>query len=185
MFSKRNLPNLLSLIRIMLVAPVVIFIVQHSYMLALVLFIIAGILDSLDGWLAKQYHWQSPLGEILDPLADKLLLVSVYVCFAWLALLPTWLVITVILRDVVIVSGGVLYRIFVGKVEIKPTYISKLNTLMQIVLITAVLVSLAWFPIDDVIITTLIWIVLVTTVVSGFVYVFSWSLRAFNTAKNS
>ncbi len=178
MFSLRNLPNLLSLLRIVLVPPVVFYILQNNYMPALVLFVIAGVTDSLDGWLAKHFNWQSHLGEILDPLADKLLLVSSYVCFAWLELLPMWLVLAVILRDIIIVTGGVLYRLFLGNVVINPTYISKLNTLMQIVLIAVMLVSLAWFPIPEVVTSILIWSVLFTTIASGVVYVVAWGRRA-------
>jgi len=185
MFSLRNLPNLLSLLRIVLVAPVVFYILQKNYIPALVLFVIAGITDGVDGWLAKHFGWQSRLGAILDPLADKLLLISSYISFAWLDLLPIWLVLSVILRDVIIVTGGVLYQFFFGKVTINPTYISKLNTLMQIVLIAVMLLSLAWLPINDMAIIVLIWIVLLTTIASGLVYVFAWGSRAIDAAKNN
>lgn len=178
MFRLRNIPNLLSILRILLVPPVVYYMSQHNYMPAFILFVIAGVTDSLDGWLAKRFHWQSELGAILDPLADKLLLVSSYVTFAWLELLPMWLVAAVILRDVIIVFGGVLYRIFFGKVAIAPTYISKLNTLMQIVLVATLLVSLSWLSIDALIINALVWFVLFTTLISGFVYIFCWGRRA-------
>jgi len=178
MFRLRNLPNFLSVLRILLVPPVVFYMLQHNYLPALVLFIIAGVTDSLDGWLAKRFHWESHLGEILDPLADKLLLVSSYITFAWLGLLPTWLVACVILRDVVIVLGGVLYRVYFGKISISPTYISKLNTLMQIVLIAVMLISLSVFTINEAFITFLVWLVLFTTVTSGVVYIFSWGSRA-------
>jgi len=185
MFELRNIPNLLSILRILLVPPVVFYMLQENYLPALILFVIAGITDSLDGWLAKRFEWQSPLGEILDPLADKLLLVSSYIVFAWLELLPVWLVVCVMLRDVVIVVGGVLYRIYFGKVDINPTYISKLNTLMQIVLIAILLLSLAWLSIDEIYINILIWIVLFTTIASGFVYVFSWGRRAIQHLTNN
>lgn len=178
MFCLRNLPNFLSVLRILLVPPVVFYMLQHNYMPALVLFVIAGVTDSLDGWLAKRFNWQSHLGEILDPLADKLLLVSSYIVFAWLSLLPVWLVITVILRDIIIVVGGISYRIFFGSIEIVPTYISKLNTLMQIVLIAVMLVSLAWLSIDEKLIDILIWTVFFTTTTSGIVYIYSWGNRA-------
>lgn len=184
MFSLHNLPNFLSVLRILLVPPVVYYMLQHNYMPALVLFVIAGVTDSLDGWLAKRFNWQSHLGEILDPLADKLLLVSSYIAFAWLELLPLFLVACVILRDVIIVVGGICYRIFFGKIEITPTYISKLNTLMQIVLIAVMLVSLAWLSIDKVFIDILIWIVLFTTIASGLVYIYSWGCRALKQARH-
>ena len=185
MFRLRNLPNFISLLRILLVPPVVFFILQQNYMTALIIFVIAGVSDGIDGWLAKRFNWQSALGAILDPLADKLLLVSSYVCFSWLELLPQWLVVSVILRDVVIVTGGVLYRVYFGKVEMSPSYISKLNTLMQSVLITSMLVSLAWLSINEVVITVLIWTVLFTTIASGLMYVISWSTRAYQISKKT
>lgn len=185
MFHLRNLPNFISLLRILLVPPVVFYILQQNYVPALILFVIAGISDGVDGWLAKRFNWQSALGEILDPLADKLLIVASYVCFAWLELLPIWLVLSVMLRDIVIVSGGVLYRIFYGQVKIKPFYMSKLNTLMQIVLITTILVSLTWLSVDDIVIKLLIWMVLFTTIASGLMYVFTWGMRAIKVAKKS
>jgi len=184
MFALRNLPNLLSVLRIFLVPPVVFYMLQENYMPAMILFVVAGVTDSLDGWLAKHFNWQSHLGEILDPLADKLLLVSSYVCFAWLEHLPIWLVVSVMLRDIIIVAGGVLYRIFFGKVVINPTYISKFNTLMQITLIAVMLLSLAWIPVSDLLITVLIWTVLFTTVASGIVYVYAWGSRAIQAAKS-
>jgi len=180
MFQLRNLPNLLSVLRILLVPPVVYYMLQQQYMPALVLFVIAGVTDSLDGWLAKHFNWQSRLGEILDPLADKLLLVSSYIVFAWLDHLPIWLVACVFIRDIIIVAGGVAYRIFFGEVDILPTYISKLNTLMQIVLIAVVLVSLAWLSISPIVITGLIWTVFMTTILSGVVYIYLWGMRAVN-----
>ena len=185
MFSLRNLPNFISLLRILLVPPVVYFLLQQNYMPALILFVIAGVSDGVDGWLAKRFNWQSALGEILDPLADKLLLVWTYVCFSWLELLPQWLVVSVILRDVIIIAGGVLYRVNFGEVKIKPSYLSKFNTLMQILLIAVMLLSLTWLSINEIVITIMIWTVLFTTISSGLMYVFSWSTRAIKAAKNS
>jgi len=178
-----QLPNLLSVLRIVLVPPVVFYILRNNYMPALILFVIAGATDSLDGWLAKHFGWESALGEILDPLADKLLLVSSYICFAWLELLPVWLVIIVILRDITIIVGGVAYRFFYGMVVIKPSYISKLNTLMQIVLIAVMLFSLALLAVDTLLIDILIWVVLFTTLASGISYIFDWGRRALYAAK--
>ena len=185
MFALRNLPNFLSVLRILLVPPVIYYMLQENYMPAMVLFVIAGITDSLDGWLAKHFNWQSHLGEILDPLADKLLLVSSYICFAWLELLPLWLVISVMLRDIIIVTGGVLYRIFFGKVVINPTYISKFNTLMQIVLIATMLFSLSILSIDEMIIDLLVWTVYFTTIASGLVYVYLWGQRAIQATQSN
>ena len=185
MFRLRNIPNFISLLRILLVPPVVYYLLHQNYMPALILFVIAGVSDGIDGWLAKRFNWQSALGEILDQLADKLLLVWTYVCFSWLELLPLWLVVSVILRDVVIIAGGVLYRVKFGAVEIKPSYLSKFNTLMQISLIAIMLLSLTWLSISETVINVLIWTVLFTTISSGLMYVFSWGVRAFKAAKNS
>jgi len=102
----RNLPNLISAARIVLVAPVVWYILQEEYSLALLLFVIAGVSDGIDGYLAKRFHWQSRLGSILDPIADKLLIVSSYAAVTWMELIPLWLWLCVLARDVIIVSGS-------------------------------------------------------------------------------
>jgi len=106
----------------------------------LLLFTVAGVSDALDGFLAKHYGWTSELGGLLDPLADKLLLIGAILALGWLRELPVWLVALVILRDVVIVTGAVGYHLMVERVQASPLLISKLNTLMQLTMVFVVIV---------------------------------------------
>ncbi|WP_373508037.1 CDP-alcohol phosphatidyltransferase family protein, partial [Thiocapsa sp.] len=101
----RDLPNIISVLRLVAVAPVMYLLLRQEYGWALVLFAAAGASDGLDGYLAKRYDWRSRLGGILDPLADKALLVACFLILGWQGLVPVWLVIAVILRDLVIVTG--------------------------------------------------------------------------------
>ncbi|MEO5343813.1 MAG: CDP-alcohol phosphatidyltransferase family protein [Gammaproteobacteria bacterium SHHR-1] len=179
-FNSSDIPNLITLARILLVGPVVYALLREEFALALGLFFIAGVSDGVDGFLAKHYHWQSRLGSLLDPLADKLLLVSSSLSLAWLGLLPWWLVAAVLLRDLIIVGGALWWNFNISLLEAEPTIVSKINTFMQIVLVLAVV--LAQLPLLDLLpegaLTALIWATLATTLSSGIDYVWEWSKRA-------
>ena len=118
--------------RIVLIAPILMFIVQDKFDLALLLFFIAGFSDGLDGYLAKRYDWHTRIGALLDPIADKLLVAGTFVVLAYTAHIPAWLAILVILRDIVIIGGATAYNFLIRPVEGEPTRISKLNTAMQL-----------------------------------------------------
>src|SRR5271168_2731465 len=105
----RHLPNLICLLRILLVWPIVASIAESVYPRTLVLFFIAAISDGFDGFLAKRFHWTSELGKFLDPLADKLLLVAVFLVATWYGLIPRWLTIAAVARDVLIGLGALTY----------------------------------------------------------------------------
>ena len=180
----KDIPNAICVLRIILVFPVVTLILEGDYVFALVLFVIAGLSDGLDGFLAKHFHWQSRLGSILDPLADKLLLVSTYVVMAYVGLIPVWLLIAAFSRDIIIVSGGFAYHKFIGEFEMAPSFISKFNTFMQILLIAAVLsrqlTEIPVYVIDWMVIGTFI-----TIVLSGMDYVIVWGKRAIRMKRKS
>jgi cardiolipin synthase len=119
-------------------------IISNEYLLAFIAFIAAGISDGVDGFIARRYQLKSELGAILDPLADKLLLVSIYVMLGFQQIIPAWLVILVVSRDVLIV-GGVLLNMLIGKpMEMRPLMISKFNTAGQILFAGAVMASLGF-----------------------------------------
>ncbi|MCG8427755.1 MAG: CDP-alcohol phosphatidyltransferase family protein [Chromatiales bacterium] len=176
--KREDIPNLISIMRIFLSVPVVWMLLEQEFVVALVLFAIAGISDGLDGFLAKHYGWQSHLGGLLDPLADKVLLVSSFLSLALIGIIPVWLVLLVILRDLVIVTGALVYNFRVETLEAEPSRISKINTAMQIFLVLMVVLDKGLFhlPIDWV--EAMIWIVAATTVASGVDYVWVWSRRA-------
>ena len=173
-----DIPNIISVIRLITVIPVVYLLVVHEFGWALVLFAAAGISDGLDGFLAKRYHWQSRLGGLLDPLADKTLLVCCFLVLGAHGLIPLWLVLAVIFRDLVIVSGALLYNYRVAEVEAAPILMSKVNTAMQIVLVVAVILDAGVMDLPAVSIAALIWACLITVVISGTQYVWIWSRKA-------
>jgi cardiolipin synthase len=120
-----DIPNLICVVRIILVWPIVVALLDGRYGLALVLILVAGASDGLDGFLAKHFNWQSRMGGLLDPLADKLLLVSVFVALSMTGLVPLWLTAVVISRDLIIVSGGVVYQWLVEPVQPEPSVASR------------------------------------------------------------
>ena len=169
-----NLPNIITLFRMLLAPLVVWLLIASQYGLALLVFCIAAASDGFDGWLARVTQTKTELGAHLDPLADKLLLISTYTTLGVAKLIPTWLVITVISRDVLIV-GGLLLAWFMGKpVEVRPIFISKANTLAQILFLILVLAQLAFGVAEEQVVQLSIYVVGVLTLASGFVYLRSW-----------
>ena len=180
--SLRWLPNALCALRLLLVAPLVWLLLEERYAAALALVFAAGISDGLDGFLAKRYGWQTRLGSLLDPAADKLLLVSVFLALASIGAVPVPLVVIVVLRDIVIVVGALLYQLLVAPLQGQPTPISKLNTAAQLLLVLVVVVGeVAAVPLD----ALLRWLgaaVVFTSIVSGLSYVLTWARRAWRVA---
>jgi len=179
----RDIPNIISIIRIMLVIPFIVLMLRQEFTWALLLFFVAGISDGIDGYLAKRNNWTSRLGSILDPLADKLLLVSSFVTLAWLNVLPVWLVSAVLLRDVIIISGAVAYHFLVGRYEMEPTIISKLNTFFQIMLVLSTVFSQGLYVLPPLALQALVYIVFATTILSGADYVYTWGKRTYHAKK--
>ena len=166
-----SLPNLICILRIALAVPVVWALVHGHFGLTLALFAIAAVSDGLDGYLAKRFDWTSETGKVLDPVADKLLLVSVFITLTLLGLVPVWLAVAVVLRDLVIGGGAAVYRWLFGPLEGHPTRPSKLNTVLQLAYVLAVVGNAATPAVPPALIVTLGAAVLVTTVVSGVDYV--------------
>lgn len=173
-----DIPNLICVLRILLVWPIVMALIDARYALALLLILVAGVSDGLDGFLAKRYNWQSRLGGLLDPLADKLLLVSVFVSLSMTGLVPMWLTAVVILRDLVIVSGGVVYQWLVEPVQPEPSVASKINTGIQLLYVLAVIGNRTSGLPPPEFLTIAGATVFVTSTVSGLDYVVRWSGRA-------
>ncbi len=174
----RHLPNIISVARIVLVGPIVWSLLNERFTLAIWLFLAAGASDGLDGFLAKRFDWRSRLGGILDALADKFLLVSTFVCLWWLGLFPWWLVLSILARDLVIVTGATVYNFRIEAVQPEPSLISKLNTFLQIALAAVGVVELGLGGIPAWVIEGLVWAVMLTVLLSGIGYVREWSRRA-------
>lgn len=174
----RDIPNMLCIARMMLTVPVAWAILEGRYPLALVLFFVAGFTDGLDGFLAKRYAWQSRLGGLLDPAADKLLLITAFVTLWVAGYVPDWLMATVVTRDLIIVTGAALYQWRVGDLVAEPSVISKINSALQLLYVLLTLSWLVFAMPGQAVMAVLAWVVLVTTVVSGVDYVVRWTGRA-------
>lgn len=172
------LPNAITLMRIALIVPILVLITTGVFPLALLLFIVASFSDGLDGYLAMRFNWRTRFGGLLDPVADKLLMTSLFVTLAWNGLVPVWLATAVVLRDVVIAGGAIAYNFIVEPVPAEPTRISKLNTSLQMLFILFVLSRAGFEWPEEITIMILGAAILVTVVISGVDYVLAWSRRA-------
>ena len=174
----RHLPNIICLVRLALIWPVAVALYGGQYGLALVLFVAAAVSDGLDGYLAKRFNWVSDLGKVLDPAADKLLLVTVFIECTWLGLVPWWVTAAAVARDVMIALGALVYRVWFGPLRGRPTIISKINTGAQLLYLMAVMAGAAVaFPPYGVR-RALALIVFATTTLSGLNYVQAFTRRA-------
>ncbi len=170
-----NAPNVISLARLLSVPVALWLITTGAYGAAFWLFVAAGVSDGVDGYLAKRLGQRTELGRYLDPLADKVLLVSVYVVLGIQDELPSWLVILVVARDMLIVGCSALALMMSQSVKIQPLLISKLNTFAQIVLAALTLAMLGLGIGDRLLIDALIYAVATTTLLSGGSYLFKWA----------
>ena len=170
------LPNALSIIRIILTVPIVIALLKGQYLFTILLFLLAGITDALDGWIAKQFSFQSRLGSILDPMADKILLTCTFVTLFWVGILPLWLLLLICARDVIIVAGALGY--FLGEISwqsglLQPTLISKFNTVLQIALVLFLLLIQLTIEFSESL--EIVYIIVATsTALSGADYMWLW-----------
>lgn len=170
------LPNLITMARIISVPFIVSLLLDEEFFFAFWLFMAAGASDGVDGYLAKHFDARTRLGAYMDPLADKVLLTALFIALGIQGILPTWLVVLVVSRDMVIVGSVLLTSAMGYEIEISPQFMSKVNTLAQITLIIAVLATLA-FPVDDPrILAYGIPVVAATTILSWFGYLWSWVL---------
>ncbi len=176
----RYLPNLICVLRIVLVWPIVVAMQRGEHLQAVGLFTAAAISDGLDGFLAKRYNWTSQLGKFLDPLADKLLLVAVFVTASWVGLVPVWLAAAAVARDVMIGLGAVIFRLWLGPLNGRPTVVSKVNTVLQLsVLLGAMLAAAVHWPPQE-LIHALAVLAFITTVVSGGDYLLRFVRRGWS-----
>lgn len=170
-----TIPNYITIFRFILVPFIVMAVLSDYVGAALIGFVIAGISDGVDGYIARRYNQRSELGAYLDPIADKLLLVSLFVVLGFLEQLPVWLVVIVVSRDIFIV-GAVLLGAVIGKpIEMHPLRVSKANTALQIVLVTVTLADMAFeFSLPGIRIA-LVWVVALLTAASATAYLVAWT----------
>ncbi|PSH68037.1 CDP-alcohol phosphatidyltransferase [Phyllobacterium brassicacearum] len=170
-----TIPNYITIFRFVLVPFIVMAVLSDYVGAALIGFVIAGVSDGVDGYIARRYDQRSELGAYLDPIADKLLLVSLFIVLGFLEQLPVWLVVIVVSRDIFIV-GAVLLGAVIGKpMEMHPLFVSKANTAFQIILVTVALADMAFeFSLPG-IRTALAWVVGLLTAASATAYLVAWT----------
>ena len=169
-----SIPNIITLARILLV-PIIVWAIASSQMeIAFAVFVVAGVSDAVDGFLAKRFNMTTELGALLDPLADKALLVSIYIALGIWGAIPRWIVILVVSRDIMIVAAVIVSWLFDKPVQMKPSMVSKLNTVAQVGFAAVVLASLSFgfqpMPYDLI----LMGFVTVFTLVSVSLYLVEW-----------
>lgn len=169
-----SIPNLITLGRIILVPIVFWLLLNGQLQAAFLAFVVAGISDAIDGFLAKRFGWETELGAYLDPIADKLLIVCIFVALGVTARLPSWLVILVVSRDVLIVIAIVLSWLLNHPTPMKPLAVSKMNTVAQIVLAATVLAHEAFQLNLRGAVVVLIWLTAATTLASLVAYLRIW-----------
>jgi cardiolipin synthase len=177
-----SIPNLITLARILSVPIVVWAIAAGEWQIAFVLFLLAGVSDAVDGFLAKRFGMTSELGAYLDPLADKTLIVAIYVSLGITGAIPRWIVILVVSRDLMIVAAVILSWLMDRPVEMKPLTISKFNTVAQILFACVVLGSLAFNVNAEPLVTSVMVAVAILTLLSIAYYLAEWA-RHMNSAE--
>jgi cardiolipin synthase len=173
-----NIPNIITLIRLGLVPAMAYYLADEAYEIALPIFLVAALSDLVDGYIARRFKLVSTFGATLDPVADKLSMLVATVLLAWQMLLPLWLAVAIVARDIVIVVGAIFFLLMRGRLNIAPTRLSKINTFIEFAVLLLVMASGAgwietgrWMP-------TVFVVVFMTVVGSGAQYVWLWGRKA-------
>ena len=175
---RTNIPNLISLLRLLCVPLSVWLIINNQVLAAFWVFVFASISDALDGYIAKRFNLQTELGAYLDPIADKALLVSVFITLGQAGYLNSWLILLIVFRDGLILVGAFLYHLIYQNLRIKPLLISKINTATQFILVALVLGLHGYSIVNSIVIDVMVYVVAITTLMSGAAYISVWGMRA-------
>jgi cardiolipin synthase len=171
----RALPNIVTVLRILAVPVVVVLMMDNALAAAFWVILVAGLSDGLDGFLAKRLDAVTRLGTYLDPIADKALLIAVFVCLALMGFVPGWIVCLVIMRDLLIISGVLLSNVIELDLNVEPITVSKLNTILQIALVMSALTQPALELELPYLTDVLLYLAGLTTIVSGTLYLSRWT----------
>lgn len=164
--------------RLLLALPIAFFIVESQFVVALSLFVLAGLSDGLDGWIARRFQWVSAIGQLIDPIADKLLMIVTALTLGLLDHLPLMLAVLIISKDLAVVGGVFAYTKLAGFPQIQPTFLGKFTTATQILLLGSLLLNLS-FPdlIPDGFFMFWFWVVALTTALDGMSYLWLWTYK--------
>jgi cardiolipin synthase (CMP-forming) len=172
-----NIPNTITLLRIVLV-PLLVFLYLHgAYGIAIWLLVAGGISDIADGFIARRFNMGTFLGSVLDPLADKLIITASVITLSWIGLLPAWLAAAVVVRDLVIVSGAITYYLRAGSIDMDPTLLGKASTFLQFILVFAVLADRTGAAPLGPFLPYLFVATLSVTIISGIHYIIVWGKK--------
>jgi len=172
-----NIPNFLSLSRIVMTPLIAYALLRNEAKLALFLLFIAGISDMLDGVIARFFNQRTIVGAYLDPLADKLMLLTIMVTLFHLGVVPSFLFLAVVFRDILIVLGAISYEMVTHNLKMEPTMASKATTAMQIICLLVLISNMAW-PIVPWLVSLCVWLAFGLTVISGLHYLVVWTKKA-------
>ena len=177
MRALRHLPNTISVIRLLLVVPIAMSMLEGNYLQSLSLFLIAGLSDGMDGYLARRFGWVSAFGKIIDPLADKLLMLVTTIVLAVLGHFPIMVLLLMIAKDLTIVGGILVYTVIAGFPKIRPLFIGKITTTLQLLLLGYILITLIVTDMAflQVVTPVLIWLIVLVTLLDGCAYLWVWT----------
>ncbi len=174
----KQIPNILTTLRLLLAIPLCWLILERDYEAVLWVALIAGVSDGVDGWLARLLDATSRYGAVVDPLADKVMLSGAYPCLAFVGLIEWWLAALVIGRDVVIVLGALAYHALYGRYEMAPSQLGKFSTFLQILFALALLLQQVFPVLPLAVVLGLLYAVVLVTLASGVHYVYVWGAKA-------
>ena len=169
-----TIPNFITIGRLLLVPAVIMMIVRRNWQAAFGLFVLAGVSDAIDGFIARRFDMRSELGAYLDPIADKALLVSIYMALAIVGIIPAWVAILVVSRDIMIVSGVILSWLLDNPLEMRPFLVSKLNTFAQIAFAAGLLAAKAFDVLLGFWFEWSMWSIAALTLASAAAYLAFW-----------
>jgi len=172
-----SIPNILTLARILMTPVIVYMVLTHQAWSAVLLMVIAGVTDMLDGAIARYFDQRTIVGAYLDPLADKILLVSLFVSLFYIGEVPLFIFLAVIFRDAIIIFGAMVYQMVTGQLTIHPSLVSKATTFMQILYVALLLLNMAT-PISHVLVDMTMWLAFLLTCISGVDYMVTWTHKA-------
>ncbi|PKH06187.1 CDP-alcohol phosphatidyltransferase family protein [Moritella sp. Urea-trap-13] len=174
----KQIPNALTTLRLLLSVPICLLILNENYSAVLWIALIAGVSDAVDGWLARKLDIESRYGSIVDPLSDKAMLMSSYLAFAIVGLLPWWVAVVIVARDAVIVSGALAYYGLFGRYEVAPSIWGKTSTTVQIVFALMLLTQQVYPVLPALSFEIGLWSVILMVIISGCHYVYIWGAKA-------
>ncbi|PSW04301.1 CDP-alcohol phosphatidyltransferase family protein [Photobacterium lipolyticum] len=172
------IPNIITTLRLILALPICLLILDENYPAVLWIAFVAGLSDGVDGWFARKMNAESRYGAIVDPLSDKAMLISAYIAFVVVGLLPWWVAVIIVMRDVVIITGALAYHWRFGRYDVAPSIWGKASTAVQILYALMLLTHQVYpvFPVSSFQIG--LWLVIIMVVVSGGHYVYTWGVKA-------